>query len=52
MTGKDHVYKNIKGKAYEGKNGTGIRLKLSCGFCGAKFRAQKERNKHTSGCSK
>jgi hypothetical protein len=38
-------------KVYDGKKGTSkVRLKQSCGFCGAHMRSQKQRTNHTNDC--
>lgn len=34
----------------EGKEGKGIILKKVCGFCGERFRSNKQRNQHTNRC--
>jgi hypothetical protein len=36
----------------EGRRGTGVRLRQSCGFCKRRFRTVLQRTKHANACPK
>lgn len=46
-----YVFKKVDHRApRQGKNGTGVRLPYSCGFCKERFRSRQERTDHTKNC--
>ena len=49
---KVYVYRKVdKGAPREGRKGTGVRLRFTCGFCkGRRFRTLQQRNQHASSC--
>lgn len=42
----------VDGAYRAGKAGTGTTLRFSCGFCGKRFRAHRQRTEHTKFCRK
>lgn len=51
----NRVFKEIptpdgKKQYREGKRGSGVTLRHSCGFCHARMRSRRERNRHTQMC--